>query len=260
VRIDRTLILIRERSFLDLLDLALLVVRRRPRVLATTALVGIGPWAILNVFLTRGLGDARGFYNILLILLEAPLATAPLTIVLGGMMFGRRPGGREVARTLFENGPGLILYQVILRGIVLATLVLTPLLPTRMAFVNEVLLLERGSMWKVLNRSSLLSMARGSELLLYWMVQVAFGALFVVCFWFAVGNVREVLIGRFPWIEPPWDTLVGARTIGATWAVVWFLGLVRFLLYIDQRIRLEGWEVELRLKAVAASLRREMEE
>ena len=48
---DRTLIVIRERSFLDLLDLALLVVRDRPVALGLTALAGIAPFAALNIWL-----------------------------------------------------------------------------------------------------------------------------------------------------------------------------------------------------------------
>jgi hypothetical protein len=45
---DRTLVQIRERSYLDLLDLALLVVRHRPRTLGLAAAAGIAPFAALN--------------------------------------------------------------------------------------------------------------------------------------------------------------------------------------------------------------------
>jgi len=34
------------------------------------------------------------------------------------------------------------------------------------------------------------------------------------------------------------------------WIAIAFFGVFRFLSYIDRRIRLEGWELELRLKAV----------
>ena len=50
---DRTLIVIRERSFLDLIDLTMLVIRDRPLTLGLTALVGIAPWAALNAALLR---------------------------------------------------------------------------------------------------------------------------------------------------------------------------------------------------------------
>jgi hypothetical protein len=38
------------------------------------------------------------------------------------------------------------------------------------------------------------------------------------------------------------------------WLVVAFFAIVRFLAYIDQRIRLEGWEIELRLREVGEAL------
>ena len=61
--IDRTLVQIRERSFLDVLDLALVVVRQRPVTLGLAALAGIAPFAALNAWLTSDpefpLGAAR---------------------------------------------------------------------------------------------------------------------------------------------------------------------------------------------------------
>ena len=46
----------------------------------------------------------------------------------------------------------------------------------------------------------------------------------------------------------PWTAQLGI------WIVVAFFGVVRFLTYIDQRIRTEGWEVELRLRAAGLAL------
>ena len=48
---DQTLVVIRERSYLDLLDLALVVVRRRPLVLAAWLALGAAPWVALDVWL-----------------------------------------------------------------------------------------------------------------------------------------------------------------------------------------------------------------
>src|SRR4029077_19745695 len=70
---DRTLIQIRERSFLDLLDLSLYVVRARAGVLALTALVGIAPWAALNYWLLSD-PDFPMMAWIMLLLLEVPWA------------------------------------------------------------------------------------------------------------------------------------------------------------------------------------------
>ena len=94
---DRTLILIRERSFLDLLDLALLVVRDRPVALGLTALAGIapGPRSISGCSPTP---TFRPCFWLVLLLLETPWATAPLTLVLGDLMFGVPPAPRDPRR------------------------------------------------------------------------------------------------------------------------------------------------------------------
>jgi hypothetical protein len=43
------------------------------------------------------------------------------------------------------------------------------------------------------------------------------------------------------------------------WLVVMFLAVVRFLSYLDLRIKHEGWEVELLMKAEALRLAARME-
>ena len=84
---DHTLIVIRERSFLELLDLGMVVVRDRPTALGLAALAGIAPFAALNFWLLADVDFPRALWPLLLIM-EAPLATVPLTIVLGDLMFG----------------------------------------------------------------------------------------------------------------------------------------------------------------------------
>ena len=116
---DRTLIVIRERSFLDLLDLALVVVRDRPVVLGLTALVGIAPFAALNVWLLSADRSLSGLW-IPLLLMEAPWATAPLTLVLGDLMFGVRPRPGRIVKTLVVSFPALFLTQFLVRGILLS--------------------------------------------------------------------------------------------------------------------------------------------
>src|SRR3954453_1477713 len=108
---DPTLIQIRERSYLDLLDLSLLVVRSRPRTLALAAMAGIAPFAILNVWVLSDPDVPRWIWPLLLFF-EAPWATAPLTLVLGGLMFGQPPGPGAILGRILRASPRLILVQV----------------------------------------------------------------------------------------------------------------------------------------------------
>ena len=132
--------------------------------------------------------------------------------------------------------------------------------------MNEVILLERGRWRSVLGRTSRLCGDGGAELFGQWIVLLASGALFVTAFRWAVevvtdpapaemrpvrrgGRVRP-LLAFFSWIVDLKDW----RAQVAIWIVVAFSALARFLTYIDRRIRLEGWEVELRLRMVGATM------
>jgi hypothetical protein len=251
--IDRTLIQIRERSFLDLLDLALVVLRRRPLALGVAAVAGCAPFAALNAWLAS-LPDFPAILYFYLLAMEAPWATAPLTIVLGGMMFGDRPSARRVIKTLVRSLVPMFVFQGLLRTCLVVFLVLSPLIPARFAFLNEVILLERGRWRAIFTRTGDLCGERGGELFVRAVAQLLFGTLFVLCFWYAAGKTSDILFEGWTWDEMEWPSLHDARTQFGVWVAIAFFAIVRFLAYIDQRIRLEGWEVELRLRQVGAAL------
>ena len=251
---DRTLIQIRERSFLDLLDLAVVVLRRNALPIGLAAAVGVLPFALLNFWLTSD-PEFPFYVYPLVLLLEVPWATAPMTVVLGGLMFGEQPGPRQVFRTLLRGLPAMILYQGIIRALLMLSVVLYPLVPTRLAFMDEVILLERGKVRSAVKRCSNLSADRGADYFGQWLAQLLFGGLFVACFWFGTGTIVDTLFER----EIAWDDFFQVEYTGfrfqlAIWIAVTFFGVARFLAYIDQRIRLEGWEIKLRLQSVGQSL------
>lgn len=262
--LDRTLVQIRERSFLDLLDLALIVVRRRPVTLGLAALSGVAPWAALDAWL-MGQPGVSPLWWIPLVAMEGPWATAPMTVVLGGLMFGERPPVSRVVRVLLRALPPMLLYQGILRGLLLLTVIFSPVIPSKLAFLDEVILLEKGKWRAALGRSSRLCGDRWGELTFQWMVLAALGALFVAAFRWSAEVLVDLMvhngIGESTWLsENPntpaqWFTeMFDWRGQVGLWIVVSFAGLVRFLTYIDRRIRLEGWEVELRLRLVGAAM------
>jgi hypothetical protein len=187
--------------------------------------------------------------------MEAPWATAPLTVVLGGLMFGDRPPAARVLRTLAAGLPAMVFYQLIVRGLLTGSVLLYPLVPSRLAFLNEVILLERGKALAAVKRCSTLTGNRGGDFFGQWLAQAFFGLLFVVCFWFGTGAVvTSLTTSELTWDEPGWGDLYGFRCQFAVWLAVCFFGVARFLTYIDQRIRLEGWELKLRLQAVGRAL------
>jgi hypothetical protein len=255
---DRTLIQIRERSFLDLLDLSLHVIRAKPVVLGTTALLGIAPWAALNLWL---LSDPSfpplGWMAILM--LEVPWATAPLTLVLGALMFGRPVKPSRMARTLFESLPALILSQLMVRGLLLVFVVV---MPSRLPFLNEVILLERESnprerkgVFAQIARARRLTRGFEGDFFVRWLAQLFLGTTFSLCLMMSAQTLASTLIGNeLTWYQPGMGDMNGLLFQTAVWIAVAFFGVYRFFSYIDQRIRLEGWELNVRLTAVARAL------
>jgi hypothetical protein len=251
---DRTLIQIRERSFLDLLDLSLYVIRARPIVLGLTSLVGIAPWAALNYWLLSDESFPQLAW-IALLILEVPWATAPLTLVLGDLMFGMPAKLPRIARTLLLGLPALILSQLIVRGLMLMVVIFYLIMPSQYAFCNEVILLERSSAFRQFKRSRTLSRGFEGELFMRWLGQLFLGATFALCFWVSATILSTTLIGNeLTWYSPGMNDVGGLLFQTGIWIAVAFFGVYRFFSYIDRRIRLEGWELDLRLKAVARGL------
>jgi hypothetical protein len=251
---DRTLVQVRERTFLGLLDLALVVVRNRPVELGVAALAGIAPFAALNARLISDPAFPPLAFAIL-VCLEIPWATAPLTIVLGSLMFGQRLGPGQTLRRWLKAVPSLVLFQLFLRVFLLSTVFLAALIPARLVFLNEVIVLEVVGWRKALRRSSQLCARRGGDLFLQWLAQVFFGAVFVLGFWFGTGVVLSALMtDEMTWERPLWSDFYGFRFQLALWLAIAFFAVARFLTYIDHRIRQEGWEIKLRLDAVALTM------
>jgi hypothetical protein len=245
---DRILIQIRERSFLDLLDLTLLVIRERPFTLSLAALAGVAPFAVLNVGLLSDPGFPRSLW-IVLLLMETPWVTAPLTLVLGDLMFGSKPSLNRYVGRLVVSLPVLLFTQVFVRAVLVVTIVGYPIVTWRFAFLDEVILLERIRGLRSLERSRILSRGFEGNLFLRWMAQVVLGATFALCFWMGTESISSTFLGdELTWYRPGLSDLSGLLFQVAVWIAISFFGVFRFLSYIDRRIRLEGWELELRLK------------
>lgn len=251
---DRTLIQIRERSFLDLMDLALLVIRRRPITLVLAAAAGIIPFAVLNYWVIHTLGDDPTDWPVILFF-EAPWATAPLTIVLGGLMFDQPPHTLAVIGRIVRAFPSFILVHVLLRGLMGVTFFLLPLIPGKLWFASEVILLEKTGGFQALRRCSQLSTDRFGPFFRTALAQLTFGLIFIVCFWIGTGAISSTVFKRsLAWEEPGFTTWSLFRFHFGVWIAIAFCSVARFLIYIDQRIRTEGWELKLRLQTVGREL------
>jgi hypothetical protein len=266
VQIDRARIAIRERTWLDNLDLALQVIRTNFAGVTAAALAGVLPmilinWAIVEFLfgeqLSEGADSDAMLLGTLLVMIQAPLATAPLTLYLGQALFVARPSGKRIAQDLWSCLPQLLLFQVVLRTVLILP-ILTWIVPYGLwPYLNEVILLERnpltarGGQLSTLNRNALLHRS-GGDYLLHAVGAGVISLLLISALWVTQAQLGEMLLG----IEEGWTAQILTFQC-ALWIVAVYFTVARFLSYLDQRIRSEGWEVELCLRAQRDRLTRQ---
>lgn len=269
--LDHTEITIRERNFMEVLDLALHVVQSHWKPLIITFLIGVLPFAALNYLLLRNTVDANLIWDtsyeyclwlVVFIALEAPLATAPMTLYLGQATFSREVRWQQITKAYFGSLLQMIWFQGVLRVLCLALFMIGLVIPyISWPYLSEVILLERNPMftrkqgrastWK---RSRNLHRNGSGDLFSRWIASLGAGSLLVASLAWGMSILGNSLLG----VTPSRLFLLIVLVPAAVWLVVGFFGVVRFLAYLDLRIRREGWEVELTMRAAAARLREGM--
>jgi hypothetical protein len=268
VQLDQARIAICERSWADNLDLALHVLRSYGAPLAVCALVAMVPLAVFNhLLLTWAFPDAIGeettlsvyYWLMNLVMIEAPLATAPMTLYLGYAMFAEKPRPDTIARDFLACLPQLLLLQLVLRAVFIVP-VASWIGPYALwPYLSEIILLERNpltsragrpSTWK---RSAAFHSGASGE----YLVRAVAAALLAFLLIVAIYKTEDLLWTGVMGIEQTATTWLVEVQV-AFWIVVAYFTTARFLTYLDQRIRNEGWEVELLLRAQRERLMRQL--
>jgi hypothetical protein len=134
--------------------------------------------------------------------------------------------------------PGIALYAIIVRA-------LRPNL-------TEIILLERNPLRArkpgditIGRRSAFLHDPSSGDLFVRWIGSATLAMLLIGIMLTTLLLGAAVMVGDF------WSGWLSAQVLYplALWIVASFIGVVRFLSYLDLRIRHEGWEVELLLRA-----------
>ena len=303
MQLDKTAIVISQRSAIDVVDLSLLVMRRYWSSIAFFAFIGILPFAILDFVLLWPMTQyeslliaSREFTGIAvyhfrylciiaaIILIQAPLALSPVTYFIGQAVFIKKPTTKQVFSAVWSRCGAMLLILGVLR---MSLLVFVPavfffldpalnleveiplylfclcglvfLIRGFRPYAPEILLLERCPIRKSKKRQDQLAYGQRSKWLhssLYHdlfgvhigvtLVEILTALSIAMSMVFLIG----VLTGNWSWGF--WmDLFVFPLTI---WLVSIWATVIRFLLYMNSRIRTEGWEIELRLKAEAQRL------
>jgi hypothetical protein len=270
MQLDKTYIAVRERDYLEILDLALHVIQRFMAPLTVALLAGIVPLALASHYLfidSAPLEDDAGWrweygWRVCLwAVFLAPLASAPATLLLGQALFMERVSARRIARDVLGSLPQLVFFQIFIRGALLL-FILSSFIPFVFhPYLSEIILLERNPVFAskknritTMRRSSTLHSGSGGELFGRWLGSMLVGGLLGTMLLLA-------LTGCMQWMNGTANldrTTFAACLHIAVWTVVGYFTVVRFLSYLDLRIRREGWEVELKMRAEAARLQSEL--
>ncbi len=258
MRLDQVRLSIRPRTMFECLDLTLLICGRHWLGLMAATFVGVVPVLLLNRWMFGG-EPLDPTFSILFFAMEAPLVTAPITLYLGQKTFMSRVSVKRAFRAWLGSLWPLILFQGVIRGACLFTLILSPIVVVSFYYLNEIILLERLPVSKTWGRLNAVNSRNSGRIISLRAIDffVLFGG-----YWLLVRMLRAVSslwedqyafsyeeLTQFDFdlfTQPDWESQV------AFWSVVALLSVFRFVTYLDCRIRREGWDVELMLRRQAA--------
>ena len=285
MRLDQTRIAILERSQVEILDLAFIVLREFFFPVIALLLVLAMPLAFLNhwmiSWMTVDFIEPLPIWRYLwvmsmLIYVEAPFASILATSFLGKATFFEQPTTRELVGEFFKLFGRVFWTQLIMRGVLLV-IIMVWFIPTNdtasgtewlllflcmglfllrslRPYINEIVVLEKSPIWSrkkehitVGKRSSRLHGPNSGDLF-----GRAIGVLPVILtLGLAVFGLLWFIVATFTndWTFGP--VIVYFVIPAMLWMLVAYLTVVRFLSYLDLRIRREGWEVELKMRAEA---------
>jgi hypothetical protein len=294
MQLDKTLVVIRGRSFSEIGDLTLMVVRRFPQALLVGFTLGALPWILLNALLLSWLPLQEAQVEVLdeetiadryryiwlmcvLVFLQAPLAGVFTTYYIGQAVFLERPPWSSVFRNTAGIGGRLVWYLGVVRGAIPAMLLVwlyggdsfTPEIEVGIlllivmwaaalrgfrSFLPEIMILERcpvrvsdASAITVGRRSALLHNPISGELMGRFVLTACVACLLAGGLFYASTWLMGQLLNTYRWSLL--NTLVLLPL--SLWITAAMTTVLRFLSYLDARIKLEGWEVELMLRAEA---------
>jgi hypothetical protein len=293
MQLDKTRIVICERGFLDLLDLSLGVIRTHALGLCAAWLVGVVPFALLNAWLVAPLLQIDESHEVswsylwhlaVLTIWELPLATSIVTIYLSRALFQQRPAPSQLFKQFASRLPQLFFVQVFLRGMLavwdvvamefgapgaviglLGFFIVSTWTFAHMLwpYLNEVLLLEGNPLLRnaassaastgTIARTISMHAQGAGDVILRWFGSILIGTMLLAAVTFSL----DWLVEQLTFTSDQNITLL-ILFPAAIWLVAGFFAVVRYLSYLDLRIRNEGWEIELLLRAEGDRIARQL--
>lgn len=272
MQLDQAHIQIRQRDYLDILDMVVVLLHSHWLSITICAVVGVLPAIIVNSLLLDEELPGRFFFYVAFVVLEAPFATAGLTLLLGQITFAPAVSVRRLLVDFKRAFWQLFVFQFFYRLLLMVAFFIPILLvPFRRKFVNEIVLLEQNDFRRSIKRISSFHNVHSDRTVSSVFANLIFGGLMVICLCQGLVTITDMLEYQpdlewtfedsmmspdmmmyqiFPIYD--WEAQV------ALWATLVFMTIARFLLYLDCRIRAEGWDVELKLRAAGERVRQDV--
>lgn len=245
-------IALRDRAFLDVVDLSVRFVVKNARDYLKVAVVVLLPGFATSWAAAYAWGWGWGWTWALF---ASVFAQTPFTVLASRLVFEPKVRTRDVLTSSLRAFPRLFvtrLAQLIgvgggtfiffLPGIWVAVLFF---------FVNEVVVLEQASVGTAIGRMQRLVSGNFGDVLMAFLFLTA---LHIVVVFAGDAAGRSLLEDLLEITAPPsiWASKGSALALAAFWAFVPLGSTCRFLLYINLRTRGEGWDIQTRFAAIAA--------
>ena len=245
-------IVLRERHFLDVIDLAVRFIAVHGRIYARLSLDILLPSMIATWLIGAGTTWVWGWLAAFLLSLAV---SAPFTVLASRLVFADQVRLRDVLVAAVRCLPRLVVARAI-QSVAVAVgmfffFITAAWVQAALLFVPEVILLEQGKVFASMFRASRIAHAQVGNGVLAVLLMAAFA---IAGPFFADITGRVLLEDLFE-IRPPAALTIsggGALSLIGFWASVPLLTTIRFLFYIDLRTRTEGWDIQTRFATLAA--------
>ncbi len=253
-------VVVRERTVPEIADLAIRFSLRLGAGLYArlAACVLLPAYAVLLAAQALGLPD---IWLIVAAVVLFPLLQLPFTVAASRLMFSTELGTRDVlslsAKVLVRYALSQLLGALLLAAAALLV-VLTPWGAVRSLYLGEIVVLEGASVGAAYGRAGRLTNRRFGQSFLVWLTLLAVSSALVLIAEIAVqslspSGIRLSDFGNLLWSESAPETRLTGYLAGLLLSAP-LVATLRFLSYIDNRTRREGWDIQVRFLELARGL------
>jgi hypothetical protein len=253
--LSRSRVVLRQRSLLDILDLALRFVVAHAGAFARVAAVAVVPAALVSWGLAERV-DWGWAWTLTIVL--GLLVETPFTLLASRLVFDPDARPAEVLRASLRALPRVFVLRVVQIGVVAVGLLVFVLpgvwLGVILLFVTEALLLEGATLGGAMSRSQRLAGSQSGQALV---AAIALTALHLGATFLGddVGRALVSDLFQFREPEPLWRAGGSPLALLGFWLFLPYAATARFFVYLDLRTRSEGWDIQTGFAAIALRAR-----